>query len=219
MAKPMTPSPERQALAAAHQELAARQTALAEAEAAHQQALRAYNNATDFEELDARISALKNTRTHSMWQLRAERDDGLLAVYAAKEHIQREAYPFKIKEERAAARVAEAERPIWHAQDTVNKAAIAVARAEAEPVARAALTRVLAAIEVILQHGPDLVAQEHRELLPHDLSAAVRNAAGGMLMKLRDWPPFEQRFHASPWRASVDLLKQDPAISLPVAAP
>jgi hypothetical protein len=39
MAKPATPSPERAALAQAHQALAARQAALAQAEADHQQAL------------------------------------------------------------------------------------------------------------------------------------------------------------------------------------
>jgi hypothetical protein len=219
MAKPATPSPERAALAQAHTDLAARQEALAQAEAAHQQAQRAYNNATDFEELDARISALKNIRTHSMWQLRAERDEGLLAAYAAREHTERQAYPLKLEAEQAHARVDEAKRPIWHAENTVTQAAIAVACAEAEPVARAALARVLAAIEVILRDGPDLVAMGHRDLLPADLAHAVRAAGGDMLLKCRDWPEFERRFHASPWRVSVDLLKQDPQIPLPVAAP
>jgi hypothetical protein len=73
MPKP-SPSPERTALAAAHEQLAAAQAALAQAEAKYQQSRRAYAAATDFEELDARIQRLKNMRTHSMWQLRAERD-------------------------------------------------------------------------------------------------------------------------------------------------
>jgi hypothetical protein len=149
----------------------------------------------------------------------AERDEGLLAAYAEKEHIERQAFPLKLEAEQAHTRIAEAEKPIRYAQDSVTKAAVAVARVEAEPVARAALTRVLAAIEVILRDGPDLVAMDHRDLLPADLAHAVRGAGGDMLLKCRDWPEFERRFHASPWRVCVDLLKQDPTIPLPVAAP
>ena len=219
MAKPATPSPERAALAQAHQALAARQAALAQAEADHQQALRAFYNASDTEELDQRIERLKGERTHGMWQLRAQRDDGLLAAYAAKEHTERQAYPLKLGAEQAHARVVEAERPIRHAQNTVTQAAVAVAQAEAEPVARAALARVLTAIEVILRDGPDLIAMDHHDLLPPDLAQAVCAAGGDLLLKARDWPEFERRFHASTWRVSVDLLRQDPTIPLPQAAP
>jgi hypothetical protein len=220
MPKPATSSPERAALAQAHTDLALRQEALAQAEADHQQARFQHNAAaSDIDDIDDRIRALQGERCYGVPQLLAGVNDRLRSAYSARECAERDVHPLRVAEEHARARVADAERPIWRAHDDVNTAAIAVARAEAEPVARAALVRVLAAIEVILQHAPDLVAQEHRELLPSDLAQAVRTAAGGMLTKLRDWPPFEQKFHANPWRASVDLLKQDPTIPLPQAAP
>jgi predicted nucleic acid-binding Zn-ribbon protein len=85
MAKPPVPSPERAALALAHQQRANAQADLADAEAAHEAARRAYGRARgEASEIEDRIAAVANTRTY-VWQQRAEISDKIAEAHVALE--------------------------------------------------------------------------------------------------------------------------------------
>jgi chromosome segregation ATPase len=216
MPRPSPQSPERAQLAAAHTELAAAQAAVARAEDEHRQALRAHNDARGgIDDIAARISELDGRRHYGVWQLRAETNAELEKSYMALEIAKRDSYPLAVAEEQARQQIAEAQRPIFGTQRRLTEAAAAVAQAEALPIAREHLARCREALATLLEHAPHLLVMADKNLLPANLAHEVVNVAGSLLTKGRDWPEFEGRYHTSPWRAAIELLKQDPLAALP----
>lgn len=221
MAKPAQQTAERIALAAAHEQRTTAQAALADAESAHNMAIRDLHGAQiDVDDIAAEIRRLKATRTYGLPHLLAEVNEKLTIAYARHDSATRAVPPFAGAAAEAKARVDALRYPALNGDIHVAQAASAAVRAEAEPVARAHLARVLAAFDVIATYGPDLLALTDKGLAPPDIAHQIKTAAGGLLGKCNaDWPEFVAACRASPWRAAQQMLEQDPAAPLPTAAP
>jgi hypothetical protein len=220
MAKPTPHAAERLALTAAHEQRSVAQAALAEAESAHDMAIRDLHGAqTDVDDIAAQIRQLKATRTYGLPHLLAEVNEKLTIAYTRHDTATRAVPPFAAAAAEAKARVDALRYPALNGETHVAQAASAAVRAEAEPVARAHLARVLAAFDVIAAHGPDLLALTDKGLAPPDIVHQVKTAAGGLLGKSNsDWPEFVAACRASPWRAAQQMLEQDAQATLPAVS-
>jgi len=224
MPRPVQQSPERAALAAAHQELAARQAALAQAEDVQSKALTAWGEADRADDgserpvtdvLEQRLAGLLARREpgHNVLrhQYAAEVDAARTALHTAEQQLE----PFRIAYAAAKSAISEAECALTDTQARIAAAARSVAAAEVIPVAREHMARCREALATLLEHAPHLLVMADKNLLPANLAHEVVNVAGSLLTKGRDWPEFEGRYHTSPWRAAIELLKQDPLAALP----
>jgi hypothetical protein len=220
MAKSAQQTSERAELLAAHEQRTAAQAVLAEAESAHNMAIRDLHGAQiDVDDIVAEIRQLKATRTYGLPHLLAEVNEKLAIAYTRNDNATRAVPPFAAAAAEAKARVDALRYPAVTADHRVSQAAAAVVRAEAEPIARQHLARVLAAFDVIAAHGPDLLVLVDKGLAPPDIVRQVKTAADGLLGKANsDWPEFVAACRASHWRAVQQMLEQDPQATLPAAA-
>jgi hypothetical protein len=220
MAKSPTPSPERQALAQAHEAARAAEQALSVAKDAQSQALSTLAEAgRDIDGLERRVAGLLDRRdpgaNELRWDYAREVDAARAALQAAEQRIE----PFRIAYHATRSAISEAECAITDAQARIAAAAGSVAAAEALPIAREHLARCREALATLLEHAPHLLVMVDKNLLPADLTSEITNMAGSSLMKLRDWAEIDQRYRTSPWRAAKQMLERDPQAVLPQAAP
>jgi hypothetical protein len=224
MPRPVQQSPERAALAAAHQELAARQAALAQAEDVQSKALTAWGEADRADDgserpvtdvLEQRLAGLLARREpgHNVLrhQYAAEVDAARTALHAAEQQLE----PFKSAYAAAKSAISEAECALTDAQARITTAARSVAATEAIPVAREHMARCREALATLLEHAPHLLVMVDKDLLPPELTHEITTTAGSLLSRARAWPEFEGRHHTSPWRIAKEMLQQDPQAALP----
>jgi hypothetical protein len=218
MAKPTQQTPERAALAQAHEAARAAQQALTDAEDAYSRTLSAWAEASrDAHGIEKEIARLLDRRDPGINELRwqyAEQVDAARAALKAEEH---RTQPFKHTHDTARDRIPEAERTVTAAQAQVAAAARRVACAEAIPVARACIAQLEQAYAVLLEAAPDLLCLVDKSLVPPDLAREAETAAGGMLRRASGCSEIEARYRRSPWRVAVERLQDDPAAVLPSA--
>ena len=216
MAKSLTSSPERQALAAAHEAARAAEQALSVAKDAQSQALSTLAEAgCDIDGLERRVAGLLARRdpgaNELRWDYAREVDAARVALQAEEQRIE----PFRMAYHATRSAISEAECAITDAQARIAAAARSVATTEAIPVAREHMARCREALATLLQHAPHLLVMVDKDLLPPELTHEITTTAGGLLSKARAWPEFEGRHRTSPWRTAKEMLQQDPQAALP----
>ncbi|MFL5285192.1 MAG: hypothetical protein ACJ8AW_30505 [Rhodopila sp.] len=216
MAKSPAPSPERAALAQAHEACAVAQAQLAEAEAASAQTLSAWAEASrDAHGIEKQIARLLDRRDPGINELRHQYAEEVDAVRAALKAEEKRIEPLKDTYDTARDRIPDAERTVTAAQDQVTAAARRVACAEAIPVARACMARLQEAYAILLDAAPDLLCLVDKNLLLPDLAREAETAAGGLLRRASGCSEIEARYRRSPWRVAVERLQDDPQATLP----
>ena len=122
----------------------------------------------------------------------------------------------------AEARLTEAQQRVGFYQSRLHDAAVACARAEADPIAKVTLGRVQEALQTLLALGPDLECMASKGLVHPETRAAIAAAGGGLLNRSIPypgssdaWTAYGIRYQASPWRSAVAALEQDPDAPLP----
>ena len=216
MAKSLTSSPERQALAAAHEAARAAEQALSVAKDAQSQALSTLAEAgRDIDGLERRVAGLLDRRdpgaNELRWKYAQEVDAARAALQAEEQRIE----PFRMAYHATKSAISEAECAITDAQARTATAARSVAAAEAISAAREHMARCREALATLLQHAPHLLVMVDKDLLPPELTHEITTTAGSLLSRARAWPEFEGRHHTSPWRTAKEMLQQDPQAALP----
>jgi hypothetical protein len=218
MAKSPTPSPERQALAAAHERYAEAQAAVAEAEAAYLAARGEYGRArADVSDIAERIGKLQSTRTYGLPHLINDYNAKMGEAIAAREAAKVAAMPFSIAEEQAEARVTQASYPLDPLKMNIADAAAVVIRAESAPFARSCLERLREALTIVIAVGPDVLALARERLLAPEITREAEDVIAFLDRAASALPGFEARCQNSFWRSAKQALQDDPTASLPQA--
>jgi hypothetical protein len=218
MAKPTQQTPERAALAQAHDAVGAAQQALTDVEDAYSQTLSAWAEASrDAHGIEKQLARLLDRRDPGINELRHQYGEEVDAVRAALKAEEARIQPFKDAYDTARDRIPDAQRALDAAQAQVTATARRVACAEAVTVARACIARLEQAYAVLLEAAPDLLCLVDKSLLPPGLAREAETAAGGLLRRASGCSEIESRYRRSPWRVAVERLQDDPA-ALPLAA-
>ena len=211
-----TTSDSRTKLAEAHAALAAAQAAVQAAEVAHDEAKSEYFRAKDVVDgIEDRMNSIAKQwkEVHPLGR------DGLQVKYDECQTPLKEAklplMALGVAAEAAEAKVTEARQRVSFYHSRMHDAAAAVVRDEVPAIAKPMIEQLEKAVSVILALGPDVYYLLHNSLLPKD--AIPADISRLLNVSTTQWPAFEQRYRASPWRGAVAALEQDQEASLPMA--